>query len=176
MLPPHLPSDPHAPSSTMGKEDLATQPWQPSAPPDRWDLLPCISIYSTFSIYSPGCARFSMYPDLPPPTYAESVWGVANVRRQVIFDNIGDIWWHRWSGFEILCHRRTMRILLEILSLSHIIQHTTPIIEDLHFMFVLPAWSGQNVNWYWKTKKWNKQIKRGSNRKTSQEMRTLSHI
>ena len=60
MLPPHLPSAPHAPSSTMGKEDLATQPWQPSAPPDRWGLLPCISIYSTYSIYSPGCARFSI--------------------------------------------------------------------------------------------------------------------
>ena len=103
MLPPLLPSAPHAPSSTMGKEDLATQPWQPSAPPDRWDLLPCISIYSTYSIYSTGCARFSiisrfsMYPDLPPPTYAESVWGVANVRRQVIliilviFGGIGNL-------------------------------------------------------------------------------------
>ena len=38
-----------------------------------------------------------MYPDLPPPTYAESVWGVANVRRQVIliilviFGGIGDV-------------------------------------------------------------------------------------
>ena len=31
--------------------------------------------------------RFSMYPDLPPPTYAESVWGVANVRRQVEVDH-----------------------------------------------------------------------------------------
>jgi len=61
---PHYPpSAPHLPSSPLamgGKEDLAFQPWQPSAPPDR----------------------FSMYPDLPPPTYAESVWGVANVRRQ----------------------------------------------------------------------------------------------
>jgi len=61
---PHYPpSAPHLPSSPLAmgeKEDLAFQPWQPSAPPDR----------------------FSMYPDLPPPTYAESVWGVANVRRQ----------------------------------------------------------------------------------------------
>jgi len=58
---PHLPSAPQQASSPpMWKEDLASQPWQPSAPPDR----------------------FSMYPDLPPPTYAESVWGVANVRRQ----------------------------------------------------------------------------------------------
>lgn len=38
-----------------------------------------------------------MYPDLPPPTYAESVWGVANVRRQVIliilviFGGIGNL-------------------------------------------------------------------------------------
>ena len=23
---------------------------------------------------------YRMYPDLPPPTYGESVWGVANVR------------------------------------------------------------------------------------------------
>jgi len=58
---PNLPSAPQVPGSPpVRKEDLAAQPWQPSAPPDK----------------------FSMYPDLPPPTYAESVWGVANVRRQ----------------------------------------------------------------------------------------------
>ena len=45
------------------------------------ELKRCISGFQRFYI----CTRFSMYPDLPPPTYAESVWGVADVRRQVIF-------------------------------------------------------------------------------------------
>jgi len=66
----HLPSAPQAPDSQiLSKEEQAPQPWQPSAPPDR----------------------FSMYPDLPPPSYAESVWGVSNVRRQEEDENtMGD--------------------------------------------------------------------------------------
>ena len=31
-----------------------------------------------------------MYPDLPPPSYAESVWGVANVRHAEDEHTMGD--------------------------------------------------------------------------------------
>jgi len=54
----------------------------PSAPlnPSLGDLPPAYSNLSRTSTSTPQIAQFKMYPDLAPPSYHESVWGMTNVK------------------------------------------------------------------------------------------------